>query len=81
MKGIYERLVRIETNCIEADKAQSADLDQELTKDRWQTLIALYRDLLYEHHDFLMTSQHPQANTALRRLASKCVLPAPYTTI
>lgn len=34
----------------------------------WQALIALHRTLLYEHHDFLLASQHPSANLELREL-------------
>ncbi|KAL6824369.1 hypothetical protein J3E69DRAFT_289685 [Trichoderma sp. SZMC 28015] len=39
-------------------------------------LIALHSTLLHEHHDFFLASQHPAANPALRRLASKYAMPA-----
>uniref|UniRef100_A0A0B7KMS7 DNA/RNA-binding domain-containing protein n=1 Tax=Bionectria ochroleuca TaxID=29856 RepID=A0A0B7KMS7_BIOOC len=76
VKGIYAGLVMIETKCIEVDNSQSTSPEQKLTKDQWQTLIALHRTLLHEHHDFFLGSQHPAANAALRRLASKYAMPA-----
>ena len=44
--------------------------------EQWQALIALHRTLLYEHHDFLMATQHPLATPALRNLAQKYSMPA-----
>jgi hypothetical protein len=53
--------------------------------DRWipsfngeqlEALIKLYRTDLHEQHDFFLASQHPSASPALRRLASKCAMPA-----
>ncbi|CAG9996048.1 unnamed protein product [Clonostachys byssicola] len=76
VKGIYAGLVMIETKCIEVDNSQSTSPEQKLTKDQWQALIALHRTLLHEHHDFFLASQHPAANAALRRLASKYAMPA-----
>lgn len=71
VKGIYAGLVMVEAKCINIDAAQAADPDSELTADQWQALIALHRTLLYEHHDFLMATQHPSATPALRGLAAK----------
>ncbi|KAL0929457.1 uncharacterized protein CTRU02_215623 [Colletotrichum truncatum] len=45
----------IESKCIEVDKAQSSTTTEtrpRLNNEHWQALIALYRTLLYEHHDF-----------------------------
>ncbi|UPK92028.1 hypothetical protein LCI18_002963 [Fusarium solani-melongenae] len=80
VKGIYAGLVMVETKCIEVDNAQAANTDTntnpKLDNDQWQTLIALHRTLLHEHHDFFLASQHPSASPALRRLASKYSMPA-----
>lgn len=77
VKGIYAGLVMVETKCIEVDAAQNAQGDSaKLNNEQWQALIALHRTLLHEHHDFFLASQHPSANPALRRLASKYAMPA-----
>ena len=76
VKGIYAGLVMVEAKCINIDAAQAADPKSQLTKDQWQALIALHRTLLYEHHDFLMATQHPTATPALRGLALKYSMPA-----
>ena len=76
VKGIYAGLVMVEAKCINIDAAQAADPKAQLTKDQWQALIALHRTLLYEHHDFLMATQHPTATPALRGLALKYNMPA-----
>ena len=70
----------VEAKCIEVDRAQAANLATEtnsrLDPDHWQSLIALHRTLLYEHHDFFLASQHPSASPALRRLAQKYAMPS-----
>ncbi|KAL7621482.1 hypothetical protein AAE478_008805 [Parahypoxylon ruwenzoriense] len=76
VKGIYAGLVMVESKCIEVDNAQSSQCDTQLNNEQWQALIALHRTLLHEHHDFFLASQHPSANQALRRLASKYAMPA-----
>ncbi|KAF6528269.1 hypothetical protein HZS61_008571 [Fusarium oxysporum f. sp. conglutinans] len=78
VKGIYAGLVTLETKCIEVDNAQSSNTDanSKLNNEQWQALIALHRQLLHEHHDFFLASQHPSASPALRRLASKYAMPA-----
>jgi hypothetical protein len=80
VKGIYAGLVMVEAKCVEVDTAQAAhaasESPQVLSNEQWQALIALHRTLLHEHHDFFLASQHPSANPALRRLASKYAMPA-----
>ncbi|KAI1150958.1 hypothetical protein F4825DRAFT_379132 [Nemania diffusa] len=76
VKGIYAGLMMVESKCIEVDNAQSSQSDVRLNNDQWQALIALHRTLLHEHHDFFLASQHPAANQALKRLASKYAMPA-----
>jgi len=76
VKGIYAGLVMVEAKCINIDAAQAHDLDSQLGAEQWQALIALHRTLLYEHHDFLMATQHPSATPALRGLAVKYSMPA-----
>lgn len=76
VKGIYAGLVMVESKCIEVDNAQSSQNGGKLNNEQWQALIALHRTLLHEHHDFFLASQHPSANPALRRLASKYAMPA-----
>lgn len=76
IKGIYAGLVMVEAKCINIDAAQAADPGSTLGPEQWQALIALHRTLLYEHHDFLMATQHPSATQALRGLAHKYSMPA-----
>ncbi len=78
VKGIYGGLVLIENKCIELDSVQSSSIsaEQDLNPEQWQKLIGLHRSLLHEHHDFFLASQHPSANSGLRRLASKYQMPA-----
>ncbi|KAH9832696.1 Est1 DNA/RNA binding domain [Teratosphaeria destructans] len=75
IQGIYAGLVNVEARCINIDAAQS-DSKSSLSQEEWQALIALHRTLLYEHHDFLMATQHPSANGELRGLAAKFSMPA-----
>ncbi|KAK7428304.1 hypothetical protein QQZ08_005201 [Neonectria magnoliae] len=76
VKGIYAGLVMVETKCIEVDNAQSSNTDgSKLNNEQWQSLIALHRTLLHEHHDFFLASQHPSASAPLRRLAAKYASP------
>ncbi|KXT07026.1 hypothetical protein AC578_7286 [Pseudocercospora eumusae] len=76
VKGIYAGLVIVEAKCINIDAAHAADPKSHLGPEQWQRLIALHRTLLYEHHDFLMATQHPSATAALRGLATKYSMPA-----
>lgn len=76
VKGIYAGLVMIEGKCIEVDNAQSRQKYNDLNSEQWTALVTLHRTLLHEHHDFFLASQHPSANIALRRLASKYAMPA-----
>ncbi|KAF2228914.1 hypothetical protein EV356DRAFT_537688 [Viridothelium virens] len=74
VKGIYAGLVMVEGKCISVDGMQMSP-DQRFTSEHWQALVALHRTLLHEHHDFLLASQHPSANSALRKLAAKYSMP------
>lgn len=76
VKGIYAGLVMVEAKCINIDAAEAANPKSQLGSEQWQALIALHRTLLYEHHDFLMATQHPSASPALRVLATKYSMPA-----
>ena len=76
VKGIYAGLVIVEAKCIHIDAQKASQLNDELSTEQWQTLVALHRTLLYEHHDFLMATQHPSANQALLGLATKYSMPA-----
>ena len=83
VKGIYAGLVMIENKCIDIDEKQSAAAQEKdpakkttLKNDQWKSLITLYKQLLYEHHDFFIASQHPSASPALSRLAIKYSMPA-----
>jgi hypothetical protein len=81
-KAIYASLTMMETKCIHVDRAQAAALQNGLDSNTvypsndWQTLIALHRTLLHEHHDFFLASQHPSASPASQRLAAKYSMPA-----
>ena len=74
VKEIYAGLVMVEKKCMEIDQ-QQASTTTKLSNEQWQTLTALHRTLLHEHHDFL-ASQHPSSSPALRRLAIKYAMPA-----
>ena len=83
VKGIYAGLVMVEAKCIDIDEKQTAaaqekDLSKKirLKNDQWQSLIALHKQLLHEHHDFFLASHHPAASPALSRLAAKYSMPA-----
>ena len=83
VKGIYAGLVMVEAKCIEIDEKQSSPVQEtdlakrmDLKNDQWQSLIALHKQLLHEHHDFFLASQHPSASPALSRLAAKYSMPA-----
>ena len=83
VKGIYAGLVMVEAKCIDIDEKQSAAAQEKdpskraiLKNDQYQSLIALHKQLLHEHHDFFLASQHPAASAALSRLAAKYSMPA-----
>ena len=83
VKGIYAGLVMVEAKCIDIDEKQSSAAQEKdpakrmnLKNDQWQSLIALHKQLLHEHHDFFLASQHPSASPALSRLAAKYSMPA-----
>ena len=84
VKGIYAGLVMVEAKCIDIDEKQSAVKQPianafnkvKVRNDQWQSLIVLYKQLLHEHHDFFLVSQHPSASPALRKLAAKYSMPA-----
>ena len=80
VKGIYAGLVMVETKCIDIEENQTAtargkDLSTQLKNDQYQSLIALHKQLLQEHHDFFLAFQHPAASPALSRLAAKYLMP------
>ena len=83
VKGIYAGLVMVEAKCIDIDEKQSTAAQEKdpskrtmLKNDQYQSLIALHKQLLHEHHDFFLASQHPAASQALSRLAAKYSMPA-----
>ena len=66
VKGIYAGLVMVESKCIDTDERQTATAQEKaqtkmvnLRNDQWRSLIALHKQLLHEHHDFFLASQHP----------------------
>ena len=71
VKGIYAGLVMVEAKCMRIDAQKASQPNDELSTEQWQALVALHRTLLYEHHDFLMATQHPSANPVLLGLATK----------
>ena len=83
VKGIYAGLVMVEAKCIDVDEKQTVcvqekdmSLKKPLTTDQWRSLIALHKQLLHEHHDFFLASQHPSASLNLSKLAAKYSMPA-----
>ncbi len=78
VKGIYAGLVMVEAKCIDIDERQAAAAQEKdprkrvnLINEQWQSLIALHKQLLDEHHDFFLSSQHPSASQALSTLVAK----------
>ncbi len=83
LRGIQTGLDMVEAKCIEVDERQSVAAQEKdssrknkLSNDQWQALIALHKQLLHEHHDFFLVSQHPSASPALSRLAARFSMPA-----
>ena len=83
MEGIYAGLVMVESKCVDIDEKQSAAAQEKdsakkttLENEQWQSLMALHKQLLQEHHDFFLASQHPSASPALSKVASKYSIPA-----
>lgn len=56
VKGIYAGLAMVEKKCVEID-SQKSGTTGHFSNDRLQSLITWHRNLLHEHHDFLVT--HP----------------------
>ena len=77
VKGIYAGLVIVETKCINIDRTQTSEEGRRSKPSiaDWQALTALHRTLLYEHHDFLLASQHPSASKQLKGLANEHHMP------
>ena len=80
VKGIYSGLVMVEAKCIDVIRSQTMPSEETSSQpqrvDQLQTLIALHRTLLHEHHDFFLASQHPSANLPIRQLAARYSMPA-----
>ena len=63
VKGIYASLLMVEAKCIDIDERQSAAAQEkvpskktDLKNDQWQSLIALHKQLLHEHHDSFLST-------------------------
>jgi hypothetical protein len=82
VEGIFAGLKMVKAKCIEVDKKLAlyiqnrARAKSKLNNKQWQALITLYRTLLYEHHNFLLASQHPSATLELRELVLEYNIPA-----
>ena len=87
VKTIYAGLVILEAKCVEVVSKQVADAKTSaaysgqpaappLNNEQWRALVALHRNLLYDHHDFFLASQHPSAEESLQRLALRYAMPA-----
>ncbi|TGJ70128.1 hypothetical protein EYR41_006113 [Orbilia oligospora] len=80
VKDIYPGLVMVEAKCIEAVSKRIHAMHQKDTKplnnDQWQALVSLHESLLYEHYDFFLVTQHPNATESINKLATKYKMPA-----
>ena len=81
VKTIYRGLVMVEAKCVDVVSKQVAANKGKvrpptLNDEQWRALVALHRNLLYDHHDFFLASQHPAASLALSKLATKYAMPA-----
>ncbi|KAF2150660.1 hypothetical protein K461DRAFT_280656 [Myriangium duriaei CBS 260.36] len=77
VRGLYRSLEEVEKRCIVLDKTHMSEQGRhnKLETKHWQALTGLHRTLLYEHHDFLLASQHPSAPPELKVLASERQIP------
>lgn len=76
VRGIYAGLVMVEKKCMDI-VSQQTQTPTKLSKEQWQSLIALHRTLLNEHHDFFSASHHPVTEGhELRGLAAKYAMSA-----
>lgn len=69
----------VESKCIKVDnRAKPSKLPnaEHFNNEQWKALITLHRTLLHEHHDFFLSSQHPIAWPAVRRLLARYGMPA-----
>lgn len=64
---IYVEIRMIEVKCI---TLHSIVWDLNLSNNNWQALIALHKQLLHEHYDFFMITDHSSANSWLRNLVA-----------
>ncbi|OHE91410.1 hypothetical protein CORC01_13275 [Colletotrichum orchidophilum] len=80
VNSIYDRLVVMENECIEADKAQFSnnETNPRLNHKQWQALNARHNELLNEYHDFFLASHDPSASPDLCRRASEYAMPARF---
>lgn len=74
VKKIYAGLLAAESECVSLDKryllvAQEQTPPANLQPDQWQAMMQIHQLLISECHDFLLASQHPVADNALRLLA------------
>ena len=81
VQGIYAGLLMVEAKCIDVDEKHSIRAQEDPSKgeplknDQWQSLSALHKQLLHEHVDFFLASQHASANFNLSKLAAKYSMP------
>jgi len=82
VKRIYTGLAIVEARCIDIDGRESTAAQENNSAntaakyDQWQSLVALHKQLLHEHHDFLLASQHPSSSLALKRLVARYEMPS-----
>ena len=82
VERIFAGLEVVEAKCMKVDKKLALHIQNgaraklKLNNEQWQALIGLHQTLLYEHHDFLLASQHPSATSELRELALEYDTPA-----
>jgi len=81
VKCIYTELAIVEAKGIDIDErestaAQENDSANTAAKyNQWQSLVALHKQLLHDHHDFLLASQYPSSSLALKRLVTRYKMP------
>lgn len=61
---------------MQTDAEKASRPNGELTTEQWQRITALHTTLLDEHHDFLVATQCPSANSTVLGLAEKNEMPA-----
>ncbi|KAK8118298.1 uncharacterized protein PG998_002924 [Apiospora kogelbergensis] len=69
--GIYAGLTMVERACMDLVYKTFRQTGLDLSNGQWEALNKLHNNLLNEHHDMFLASQHPVALQAIRSIPGK----------